>query len=462
MTSERTWLVGGLSSVHDPLLAAALRGAGFRAVAVHPRTDSGLRRARSLGNHGQCNPAHYAVGAVLEHARRSGEDPAAFADRHGWLTAGSCGPCRLAAFGFEYARVLAGAGLERLPVAQIEPLVFMTGRVRAGLPCIGPQAANALLLAVVAGDVLTTLGHALRPYAVDPCDVDSLLESGVGDVAEALERRASLVAPLRRLRAGADMVARVVARALPRVLLVGEPWMTLADGDPSYDLARRLGAHGVEVDAPMACDWLHYRIWEEEREAGAEPGGPEMGARIRTLRRADRRIRALWRFLAAAVRLGRARRPDMNELATLAGSHYDPDVRGGSAHLEVGRALQADRDRTAHLVLSLKPFGCIPSSHVSDGILSVVLRRGRRLPFLALETCGDADATAESRVEMAIHAAALAAADDFAVVCRERAMTPAAARRELEARSSRTIAVDGPRTYACSSAESLWRARAQP
>ena len=47
MIAAPTLLVGGLSSVHDPLLAAALRGFGERAEALHPPTDEGLRRARA-------------------------------------------------------------------------------------------------------------------------------------------------------------------------------------------------------------------------------------------------------------------------------------------------------------------------------------------------------------------------------------------------------------------------------
>ena len=108
---DRTLLVGGLSSLHDGLCAAALRSQGLSAVPLHPCTDNGLRRARALGNHGQCNPAHYSVGAVLEHAQASGEAPAHFAQRHAWLTLGSNGPCRLAAFGFEYQSPMAFGAL---------------------------------------------------------------------------------------------------------------------------------------------------------------------------------------------------------------------------------------------------------------------------------------------------------------------------------------------------------------
>ncbi len=121
----------------------------------------------------------------------------------------------------------------------------------------------------------------------------------------------------------------------------------------------------------------------------------------------------------------------MDELAALAAPHYDPRVEGGSAHLEIGRALRAARDRTAHLVISLKPFGCLPSSALSDGILSVLARGMDRVRFLAVETTGDADATTESRIEMAVHTAALAAIEEMARACADAGIEGEAARREL-------------------------------
>jgi len=153
----RDLLVGGISSLHDPLLAAALRGAGLPAVALGARTHAGLRLARSFGHHGQCNPPHYLLGAVIEQARAYGPE---FAHRHAWLTVGSRGPCRLAAFELEYERVLSGAGLGDLPILLLDQLAFAGG----GGP-LGAEAPRALLTAVVAGDVLATLGHRWRPWA---------------------------------------------------------------------------------------------------------------------------------------------------------------------------------------------------------------------------------------------------------------------------------------------------------
>lgn len=369
MTTCRTLLVGGLSSVHDPLLVGALRGAGVSAVPLHPRTDDGLRRARAHGNHGQCNPAHYAVGAVLEHAIGSGDPD--FDLHHAWLTLGSCGPCRLASFGIEYRQVLDGAGLARLPV--LRPADVDLARSSSGL-----------LAALVTGDVLAGAAHRVRPRARSPEDVDRWLEASVRDAANTLLERRSLVAALRNARAALDLVARNPPSDLPRVLLVGEPWTTLADGDPSYDLANRLERIGISVEAPMASDWLRYRL----------VSGP-----ARTI---DRRVRALRRILGRELGIEAPRAHEMDELAELARPHWDPAILGGSGHLEIGRAMRAKRDATADLVLSIKPFGCLPSSHLSDGILAVLARRGITPPFLAIETTGTADATVEGRVEMAL------------------------------------------------------------
>lgn len=446
MSSERTLLVGGLSSVHDPLLAAALRGCGRRAEALHPRTDSGLKLARGFGNHGQCNPAHYAVGAVLEHARSSGMVAHAFCETRAWLTVGSCGPCRLAAFPHEYARVLAGAGLGALPVVLVDQLAFARDRGPAAAPTIRAEEASALLVAVVVADVVVQVAHDVRPYAVEPGDVDALVGEAIADVALALDRRSGPEAALTRFGARARDVPRDPTRVLPRVVLVGEPWTILADGDPSYDLARRLGVFGAEVLAPTAADWLRFRLWEER---ALEP------QRGRELMAADAKLVATWDRLAEAAGCStRLAAPD--DLAALASAHYDPRVRGGSAHLEVGRALQAVRDRTAHLVLSLKPFGCLPSSSLSDGILSVRLRQTASPSFLAIETTGDADATAESRMEMALHAATLTASAELEAASADAAMTTDEALLLLGALGDRPVPC-GPRRYACTAAERLCR-----
>ncbi len=64
---------------------------------------------------------------------------------------------------------------------------------------------------------------------------------------------------------------------------------------------------------------------------------------------------------------------DQEELAQAAHPFYHSLARGGEGHLEVARTSTTPPD-PAHMVLSLKPFGCMPSTQ-SDGVQSTVAAR---------------------------------------------------------------------------------------
>ena len=53
------------------------------------------------------------------------------------------------------------------------------------------------------------------------------------------------------------------------------------------------------------------------------------------------------------------------------------------------------------MVLSLKPFGCMPSTQ-SDGAQSAVVSHYKDMIFLPVETSGEGDINAHSRVQMAL------------------------------------------------------------
>lgn len=445
MTARRV-LLGGLGAVRDALAVAALRGAGLDAERLPPPTDLGLARARVLGNHGQCNPAQYAVGTVLERARAAPEGPAAFARRHAWLVPASCGPCRLAAFPLEWARVLEGAGLAELQVELFDQFAFVPA-LAAGAARATPT--RGLLLALVAGDVLETLGHRLRPFVEDAGALAQVLSHGTAALASAFEERREPRPVLREVAALARALPTRFDRVLPRVLLVGEPWTTLTDGDPSYAIASRLAELGAEVDAPRLVDWLRSIAWQR---SGATLKAVE---ERRAAARAVRSLGAAWRFLARAAGLEEPLE-EPARLGALAAPWYPAEVRGGSSFLEVGRALAAAQARSTHLVLSLKPFGCLPSSALSDGVLAPVLARQQGGPtFLALETSGDSHASVDSRLEMALHSAALRAMGELRAACDGRGVRAEAVRAALRAKAPRHLT--GPRAFACTAAELVAR-----
>jgi predicted nucleotide-binding protein (sugar kinase/HSP70/actin superfamily) len=92
---------------------------------------------------------------------------------------------------------------------------------------------------------------------------------------------------------------------------------------------------------------------------------------------------------------------NQEELARLAHPYYHRLSRGGEGHLEVGKNIYYTVNNLAHMVLSLKPFGCMPSTQ-SDGAQSAVVNRYRDMIFLPIETSGEGEVNAHSRVQMAL------------------------------------------------------------
>jgi hypothetical protein len=103
---------------------------------------------------------------------------------------------------------------------------------------------------------------------------------------------------------------------------------------------------------------------------------------------------------------------DMQELADLAQPYYHRFARGGEGHLEVAKNIYYTVHRKAHMVLSLKPFGCMPSSQ-SDGVQSAVMNHFKDMIFLPIETSGEGEINAHSRVQMALGEAKAKAKAEF-------------------------------------------------
>ena len=64
------------------------------------------------------------------------------------------------------------------------------------------------------------------------------------------------------------------------------------------------------------------------------------------------------------------------------------------------------------MVLSLKPFGCMPSTQ-SDGAQSAVVTQYKDMIYLPIETSGEGEINAHSRVQMALGEAKVKARDEM-------------------------------------------------
>jgi predicted nucleotide-binding protein (sugar kinase/HSP70/actin superfamily) len=411
--NSRTLLVGGLSSTHDALVAAALRGRGIAAEPVGTADQGSLAIGRKLLARGHCNPTYYLSGALVERLRRS-----AAPGRYAYLTIGSCGPCRFATYAAEHRRALAAAGFSEVPVVVVDQL-RPTATVELGSVgvTLDGRLISDLARAAVVGDVLVRAGCWHRARTGEAVAVDRALAKALGDATSALEEGHSPTPALTMLGDTLGALGGAPEKPRLRLRLTGEFFAATTDGHGSYGLVRWLEGRGAAVEPPAVVEWLCYLAWQLRRDTERRLPlyRPDSGPRglagrdgprvVRHARGAERALCALYGRYAAAVGVGWPLL-DMDDLAVLAAPHYLPDLRAGMGHLEVATFLAMNRDRRADLVVSIKPFGCLPSSAVSDAVLAVLARQARHCGFVAVETTGDAEATVESRLELALDLAA--------------------------------------------------------
>jgi hypothetical protein len=108
----------------------------------------------------------------------------------------------------------------------------------------------------------------------------------------------------------------------------------------------------------------------------------------------------MFQTLAKAMGLNDYHLPDMDQIAEVSHAFYDNNLRGGEGHMEIGKLIQNVAYSKVNMTLSVKPFGCMPSSSVSDGIQSFITELYPQGIFLPIETNGDGAVNVYSRVQM--------------------------------------------------------------
>src|SRR5437762_12297343 len=113
----------------------------------------------------------------------------------------------------------------------------------------------------------------------------------------------------------------------------------------------------------------------------------------------------------------------MDLVADTARDFYNNHLRGGEGHMEVGKLILNVSKKKATMTLSVKPFGCMPSSGVSDGVQSLITERYPQAIFCPIETNGDGAVNVYSRVQMMLFKARKAARDEFEAQLKEKGTT---------------------------------------
>ena len=444
-----TILNGGLTMAHDEFVASALKGIGYNTRSMECADVASLRFGKEFGNKAQCNPTYFTVGNLVKELSRlrdeEGLSPQEIIDNYVFLTAGACGPCRFGMYVTEYRKALRDAGFDGFRVVLFQQQAGFkqaTGE-EVGL-VLNPQFFMALARGLFAGDAINALSYRIRPYEVEEGATDRAIAEMKREVREALEKNQSVLRALIRGRKYLQAVEVDRLRAKPKVAIIGEFWAMTTEGDGNYHLQRFVESEGGENDIQILVNWLLYTLWEmrhdtelrmtlrdtDESYYGLE--GSDVGYKMAGVWLGELALRATFAAFCAAAGLKGQKLPDMDEIAKVGHSFYNNELRGGEGHMEVAKLVLNVAKQKAHMTLSVKPFGCMPSSGVSDGIQTVVTELHPEAIYCPVETSGDGAVNFQSRVQMYMFKARERARQEFQDALAHHGITEAQAREFIE------------------------------
>lgn len=470
-----TLLFGGLTWKHEKLIQASLEALGYKAQPLPTPDIISFQIGKEYGNNGQCNPTYFTVGNLvkyLQELERQGLSREEIIKRYVFFTAGACGPCRFGMYESEYRLALRNAGFDGFRVLLFQQTGGLNqAEVEAGLE-MNVDFFLGILNALNAGDVLNSVAYAIRPYEVEPGATDRALAEAVEEMYQVFRRRRTwragprlarwlgewtqaveflgkflqqvtsddLVEALAGCRARFDQVEVDRLRVKPVVKITGEFWAQTTEGDGNFHMFRFLEQEGAEVLVEPVGTWITYVIHQVVQKCrdtkGLEEGAylpawwhPKRPAiewrywqKLAKLKLAEAIFRREWHRLAEVFHGLVHPLADQYELQRLGHPYYNSRAGGGEGHLEVAKNIYYSSKGLCHMVLSLKPFGCMPSTQ-SDGVQAAVMSHYRDMIFLPIETSGEGEVNAHSRVQMALGEARVKARREFEEVLERTGLT---------------------------------------
>ena len=477
--SKATILFGGLTWKHEKLIHGALESLGYKCEVVPTPDVRAFQLGKEYGNNGQCNPTYFTVGNVVQYLQRleeQGMTKQDILDRYVFFTAGACGPCRFGMYEAEYRLALRNSGFDGFRV-----MLFQQGgglnqaEAEAGLE-MNLQFFLGILNAMNMGDLINEVAYLIRPFELNKGETDAVLDDlmdfmqGVmkrkkpwqptGWLAKVVNGRPGLtsaanylgqflsqiwgdayLSPLREVRDRLDAVKVDRLRVKPIVKITGEFWAQTTEGDGNFNMFRFLEHEGAQILVEPIGTWIMYMLHQAIQETGDRrgladkevmPGKWDIRKRLplernyykklATLKVAEKIFKREYHRIKDALGGIAHGLTDQYELQRVGHPYYNSRAGGGEGHLEVAKNIYYSNKELCHMVLSMKPFGCMPSTQ-SDGAQSAVVARYKDMIFLPVETSGEGEVNAHSRVQMALGEAKAKTKLEFAEVMKSTGKT---------------------------------------
>jgi predicted nucleotide-binding protein (sugar kinase/HSP70/actin superfamily) len=471
--SRVTILFGGFTWKHEDLIRAVFQGCGYNCEKLPVPAVAGFQTGKEFGNNGQCNPTYFTVGNLVQYLQfleKQGLSRQHILDHYVFFTAGSCGPCRFGMYEAEYRFALKNAGFDGFRV-----LLFKDSdgiKAESGEPGLkfSVDFGFGMLNAMHLGDVINDLVYQIRPFEVNKGQTDRVFRETVDGLCADLKNRRAFeieqLAPdwakpkfksnkilrntfnvlgkwhehmwgkdyLNALRNAKDRMNSIEVdrlRVKPVVKITGEFWAQITEGDGNFHMFEFLEREGAQVIVEPIATWVAYLMYQAKAHAIAKwpvnrphrtPKWYELKKQFANYIGLRKKLwgigagQRMWNFFyhRTIEHLGGITHHlvPQTELAELAHPFYNQFARGGEGHLEVGKNVYYTIHKLCHMVLALKPFGCMPSSQ-SDGVQSAVINKFKDMIFLPIETSGEGEVNAHSRVQMALGEAKVKAKAEF-------------------------------------------------
>ncbi len=475
--ADTTVLFGGLTWKHERLIQANLRRLGYTAEYLPSPDGRAYEKGKEFSNNGLCNPTYFTVGcliAYLQDLEASGLTRQEIIDSYVFFTAGACGPCRFGMYESEYRLSLRNAGFEGFRVLILQ----QQGGLDQSLDDAGLEMNLDFTLGIVnafiIADVLNDLAYRTRPYEIVAGETDRALELAMEHAAAAIEALPLYRAPSKVNRLlgkrpagvletlvkfsrqifGQDLLKAVKetrkffetiqvdrTRIKPLVKITGEFWAQTTEGDGNFRMFRFLEQEGAEVLIEPVTPWLMYLL-HQEKQSRRDRRLLDIDTNLPAVQRLRSRITASRSYLKAQSLLTLAEKlyareyrryrsamddipqamADQYHFSRIAERYFNTRIEGGEGHLEVAKTIYYSREALCHMILSLKPFGCLPSTQ-SDGVQSAVVAHHKDVLFLPIETSGEGEVNAQSRVQMTLADARERAKAEFEQALKESRLT---------------------------------------
>jgi predicted nucleotide-binding protein (sugar kinase/HSP70/actin superfamily) len=466
--SERanvTILFGGLTWKHEKLIKGVLEGLGYNASEIPTPSKKAFQLGKEYGNNGQCNPTYFTVGNLVEYLQNleaKGLSKQEIIDNYVFFTAGACGPCRFGMYEAEYRLALRNSGFDGFRV-----LIFQqTGGLEQAEMEAGLEMNLDFFLGIInamnIGDILNDVAYQIRPFEVNDGETDKVLEECMDLMYERMKAKRyfnfnGVMNKLMKKVPGSDYITRLVEQKMsdyyletvreiknkfdsvkidrtkvkPICKVTGEFWAQTTEGDGNFNMFPFLHREGAQLLVEPIATWILYMLHQAKNMYHDRKGikeGEEAPKNYQVLKKfkAYKDYKQTITVLTIAEKVfekeyNRIRKEFNNlphelasqlEMQRLGHPFYNSRVEGGEGHLEIAKNIYYVNKDLCHMVLSLKPFGCMPSTQ-SDGVQSAVTSMFKDMIFIPIETSGEGDINAHSRVQMALGEAKAKAKNEF-------------------------------------------------